>query len=91
MSKLATMPAFRVTDELRRAAEASLAEGEPMSAFLEEAVRRNIDLRAAQQAFVDRGLRARAQAKKTGSYLTAAQVLARLDARLARARRRSKR
>jgi predicted transcriptional regulator len=85
------MPAFRVTEELRRAVQSSLAEGESLSSFLEEAVRRNLDLRAAQQAFVDRGLRSRDQARENGQYLSSAQVLARLDARLARARRAAKR
>jgi predicted transcriptional regulator len=91
MSKAATMPAFRVTEELRRAVKSSLGEGETLSSFLEEAVRRNLDLRNAQQAFVDRGLRSREQARTTGRYLRADEALARLDARLTKARRASKR
>ena len=57
--KTATMPALRVQPELRQAAEEMLQPGETLSGFVEESLRRNVERRQAQQAFLARGLVAR--------------------------------
>ena len=57
--KTATMPALRVHPELRQAAEEILHPGETLSGFVEDALRRNVELRRAQQSFIERGLASR--------------------------------
>lgn len=52
--KTATMPALRVHPELRQTAEEILRPGETLSCFVEDALRRNVELRRAQQAFIER-------------------------------------
>jgi predicted transcriptional regulator len=83
--KTATMPALRVHPELRQAAEAILRPGETLSGFVEDALRRNVELRRAQQAFIERGLASREVAKYNGKYVPAGQVLKKLAARLKKA------
>ncbi|MDD2720581.1 MAG: prevent-host-death protein [Gallionella sp.] len=84
--KSATMPALRVQPELRQAAEEILRPGETLSAFVEEAVRRNVALRRSQQEFIARGLASRDQARRTGVYFPADEVLQELDDMLAAAK-----
>ena len=83
--KTATIPALRVTPELRQAAESVLQEGETLSSFVEQSLRANIEHRLLQSEFIARGLAARDEARKTGEYVTAEKVLAELDAMLCRA------
>ena len=83
-TKTSTFPPLRVNDEVRAAAEAALAEGETLSAFVLEAIQLNIQRRALQQEFVARGLAARDEARRTGQYVSAEKVLAGLDNTLAR-------
>jgi predicted transcriptional regulator len=85
--KTTAIPAVRVSPALREAAEALLREGETLSAFVEDAVRRNVELRQAQKAFVERGLESAVRARKSGSYVSAATVMGKLTRRLERARR----
>jgi predicted transcriptional regulator len=85
--KNATLPSLRVDSEVRAAAESVLREGETLSSFVLEAVRLNIERREAQQAFIARGLRAREEAAATGNYVSPESMLSRLDATLARARK----
>lgn len=80
--KNATLPPLRVDSELRAAAEAVLREGETLSGFVLEAVRLNIERREAQREFIARGLLAREQARASGEYVSADEMLARLDATL---------
>lgn len=87
--KTATMPALRVQPELRQAAEEMLRPGETLSAFVEEAVRRNVALRRTQQEFIARGLASLEEAKKTGIYFSADEVLQELDDMLAAARQKA--
>lgn len=87
--KTAAIPAVRVPPELRRAAEELLAEGETLSGFVEDAVRRNVEYRRAQTEFVARGLASRDAARASGRYITAASVLGKLDRRLKNARKKS--
>jgi predicted transcriptional regulator len=85
--KTATIPSLRVEPELRQAAESVLREGETLSGFVEEAVRRNVEYRRAQQAFIDRGLAGREAARRSGKYVRAATVLDKLSKRLQQARK----
>jgi hypothetical protein len=84
--KNATLPPLRVDSALRSAAESVLREGETLSGFVLEAVRLNIERREAQREFIARGLLAREEARTTGDYVSAKDMLTRLDASLARAR-----
>jgi len=73
--KTATIPALRVQPELRQAAEEILRPGETLSAFVEDAVRRNVEFRRTQQEFITRGLASRNEAKKSGVYFSSDEVL----------------
>lgn len=86
-AKTSTIPPLRVNDEMRSAAEAALVEGETLSAFVLEAIQFNIQRRALQQEFVARGMAAQDEARRTGSYVSAEEVLAGLDKTLARTRK----
>lgn len=85
--KTASIPAVRVPPELRKAAEDLLQSGETLSGFVEEAVRRNIEFRQAQQAFIKRGLASAEAAKQSGEYVSASAVLGKLAQRLDQARK----
>jgi predicted transcriptional regulator len=87
--KTAAIPAVRVPPELRQAAEDLLADGETLSGFVEDAVRRNVEFRRAQAAFVARGLASRDSARASGRYVTAAAVLGKLARRLKSARKKA--
>jgi predicted transcriptional regulator len=87
--KTAAIPAVRVPPELRQAAEELLADGETLSGFVEDAVRRNVEYRRAQVAFVERGLASRDAARASGRYVTAAAVRGKLDRRLKSARKKA--
>lgn len=84
--KTATLPPLRVDSELRAAAESVLRDGETLSGFILEAVRLNIERRESQSEFIARGLAAREEARATGEYVSAEDMLARLDTTLTRAR-----
>jgi predicted transcriptional regulator len=86
--KTAAIPAVRVPPELRQAAEDVLQAGETLSAFVEEAVRRNVEFRQVQKAFIGRGLASAAAARKSGKYVSTAAMLGKLSRRLEKARRR---
>lgn len=87
--KTAAIPAVRVPPELRQAAEELLAEGETLSGFVEDAVRRNVEYRQAQAAFVARGIASRDAARASGSYVKASTVLGKLKRRLANAHKKA--
>ena len=80
--KTATRPALRVHPELRQAAEEILRPGETLSGFVEDALRRNVELRRTQQSFIERGLASREAARQSGKYVSARQVLKKIGARL---------
>ena len=86
-TKTSTIPPLRVNEEVRAAAEAALLEGETLSGFVLEAIQFNIQRRSMQQEFVARGLAARDDARRTGKYVSADEVLAGLDKTLARSRK----
>ena len=87
VTKTSTIPPLRVNEKVRAAAEAALMEGETLSGFVLEAIQFNIQRRAMQQEFVSRGLAARNEARRTGKYVSADQVLAGLDKTLMRSRK----
>lgn len=80
--KSASLPALRVTPELRAEAESVLEEGETLSSLLEEAVLAEIQLRRSRREFIERGLASRNRARETGIYHSAEDVLERLEGRL---------
>lgn len=81
--KTATIPSLRVAPDLRRAAESVLQEGETISSFVEQSLRTNIARRQLQQEFIARGLASRDEARRTGEYYPAEEVLQELDGMLA--------
>lgn len=85
--KTSAIPAVRVPPELRQAAEEVLQDGETLSGFVEDAVRRNVAFRQAQKAFIERGLASAAVAKKSGKYLSSSAVLTKLSRRLEKVRK----
>ena len=87
--KSTTIPSLRVSPEIRQQAEAALEEGETLSAFMLDALRRHIELRSAQKEFVARGLASASKAKKTGKYVAADQVIAKMTRKLSAARKRA--
>jgi hypothetical protein len=82
-----TLPPLRVSPQLRADAESVLAPGESLSAFVMDAVSRNIDFRKSQQDFVARGLASAERARASGRYASARSVVTALRKRLDRARR----
>ena len=87
--KNTTIPPLRVSQALRKQAEAVLEEGETLSGFVLDALNRNIEYRKTRQEFIARGLASAARSKKTGKYVSADMVIAKLSRRLAGARRRA--
>jgi hypothetical protein len=87
--KTATLPSLRVEPELRDAAESVLQEGETLSSFVETAVREQVALRRQREAFLARGILSRDQARRSGTYYDAGEVVAELRLMLGEAKARS--
>jgi predicted transcriptional regulator len=92
--KSATIPSIRVEPDLREQMEQVLGDGESLSAFVEASVRDSVRRRLEQTEFVRRGLQSLANAAARSAagdapaaYVTADSVVARLEARLAAARK----
>lgn len=85
--KTATIPAVRVEPELRAEVESLLAEGETVSQFVETSVRSAVHRRRVQAEFVERGLRSREAAHRTGDYVEAGVVVDSLQRKLDAARK----
>jgi predicted transcriptional regulator len=83
--KNASIPSLRVAPELRQAVESVLDEGETLSSFMEQSLRLNIARRRVRTEFVARGLASREEARRTGEYIPAEDVLLELDDMLAQA------
>lgn len=83
--KTASMPSLRVDPELRHEVEAVLREGETLSSFMEHALRASIQARRAQKEFIARGLASRDEAKRSGEYFAASDVLAEMEEMLSQA------
>ena len=78
--KSATIPPLRVTPELRQDAESVLQEGETLSSFVEDSLRRQIQWRKIQGEFLARGLAASESAKRSGNYASKDVVMNSLQA-----------
>jgi predicted transcriptional regulator len=87
--KSATIPPLRVTPKLRQDAQSVLKEGETLSSFAEEALRKQIENRKFQQEFIKRGLAARDKAKTTGNYVSKDEVMVSLRSILKKAKQNS--
>lgn len=85
--KTPTTPLFRVAPELWQAAEESLHEGETLSAFVEAALRAQIEQRRLQGESVARGPAARDQARRASRHIGADAMIARLQSQLDKARK----
>lgn len=85
MMKTASIPSLRVHPELRQAAESVLEEGESLSHFVEQSLRANIERRKMQRDFIARGFAARDEARRSGEYFSAEEVLLELDEMLTQA------
>ncbi len=88
--KTSTLPPLRVEPGLRRAAERLLRKGESLSAFVEESVRESIERRTAQEDFIARGLASAEAARKSGKYISAEDVVAKLEQTLGATRKSAK-
>ena len=80
--KTATLPSLRVEPEFRDRAESVLREGETLSAFMEEAVRKQVEIRKSQAEFIARGLASLEEAERTGVYYTTDDVLSMMQRKL---------
>jgi predicted transcriptional regulator len=85
--KTATLPPIRVAPQFRLELEGVLAQGESLSEFVETAVRQSVLKRKYQAEFVARGIAAIDESKRTGNFVPAEAVVAKLEANLAAARR----
>jgi Arc/MetJ-type ribon-helix-helix transcriptional regulator len=86
--KTATIPSVRVEPELRAEVESLLADGETVSEFVEASVRATVLRRRHQAEFIARGLRSLDDARRTGEYVAADEVLQKLQLKLDAARNR---
>jgi len=85
--KTATIPPIRVAPEFRTEVESVLEHGESLSEFVENAVRQTVLKRQHQAEFLKRGIASIEEAKRAGGGTSAETVLAKLEAKLAAARR----
>ncbi|WP_284776876.1 YlcI/YnfO family protein [Agrobacterium sp. lyk4-40-TYG-31] len=81
--KTATLPSLRVEPEFRDKAESVLNEGETLSAFMEAAVRKQVEIRKSQAEFIARGIASLEESQRTGIYYSADEVHAELRTMLA--------
>jgi len=85
--KTATLPPVRIAPQLREEIEQSLGDGETLAALVEKAVRSEVARRREQAEFVQRGLAAIERTVVAGDGVPAEAVIAKLEARLAAAKR----
>ena len=86
--KTATIPSVRVEPQLRDEVESLLGAGETVSQFVEAAVRASVQRRRVQAEFIERGMQARQDARRTGDYVDAEVVVEALQHKLDSARKR---
>ena len=85
--KTATIPPIRVAPKFRAEVEGVLEPGETLSEFVENAVRQTVLKRKNQAEFLRRGIPAIEETKRAGPGIAADVVVAKLEAKLAAARR----
>lgn len=78
--KVATLPAVRVLPEVRAQAEALLEEGESLSMFIEDSLKRHIAHRLSEKEFLARGIAAGQKVRDGGPTISADESLERLRA-----------
>jgi len=88
--KTASIPSLRVDLALREAAESVLESGESLSSFVEQSIREQIARRQTQKEFIARGLASRDDARRTGIYFSADEVLQGLDRKIAESKQKYK-
>jgi hypothetical protein len=86
--KTSTLPAVRVEPALRSDAEAVLDEGESLSDFVTECVRRGVTWRRTQDDFLARAHGAVERTVREGGGISSDELLKRMDDRLEAAQRR---
>jgi hypothetical protein len=83
--KSAVIPQVRVEPQLREELEAVLREGETLSGFVEDSVRKAVEFRRVQSRFEQRGEQAwqhyQAGAQTTPAEVVVAKLQAKVDAR----------
>lgn len=84
--KTATIPPVRVEPAFRQQMEQALQDNENLASLVETAVRNEVHRRQAQAEFVRRGLAAIERTAALGDGVPAAEVVARLKAKLTKAR-----
>jgi predicted transcriptional regulator len=89
--KTSAIPSVRVEPELREQLEQVLQTGETLSSFVETSVRETVRRRLEQAEFVRRGLASLEAARRSGKYVEAKTVVAKLQARLDKARSKARR
>lgn len=82
--KTATLPALRVSPDLRQAAEKALRPNETISKLMEISLEKFIAHRAAEDEFIARGLRSAQDARQSQVYFSADEVLQTLKHQLAK-------
>ena len=85
--KTATLPPIRVAPDFRVELESVLEQGESLSQFIENAVRSTVVKRKNQAEFIRRGMAAIDATQRDGSGIPAELVIAKLEAKLAAARK----
>jgi hypothetical protein len=88
MSRSATLPPIRVAPETKASLEAVLKEGESLTQFIENAVCREAEFRAEQNAAIARAKKALRSADKGVGLLTAEDFLSGMEQRAKVAQRR---
>ena len=81
MSRSATLPPIRVAPETKASLEAVLRKGESLTQFIEQAVCREAEFRAEQNAAVARARKALRAANKGAGLVSADEVLAGMQQR----------
>ena len=85
--KDAVIPQVRVETELRASLDAVLRPGETLTDFVEVAVRNAVEYRRVQTDFASRCDASLTEYERTGTSIPAAQVIAKLESRLAKRRK----
>ena len=87
--KSATIPPVRVEPAFRQEMELSLEHNESLANLVETAVRNEVKRRQAQTEFMRRGLASIQRTVATGEGIPAESVIAKLEAKLAAAKKRA--
>ena len=84
--KSATIPPVRVEPAFRQEMEQALQDNESLASLVETAVRNEVRRRQTQAEFVRRGMAAIERTAATGDGVPAVDVIASLEAKLAKAK-----